>query len=174
MLDSIISAKIKEDKISFYEKEKKEIKNIFENKLNTFDNSDIVSRSNLSKDEYNNIKKNIVTSCLLGNKKPYLYKIKELYNTLSDETKKIIDFSDELFELLKESRNNIAHANKLSEKFYEKSNILYYKTLLFICYLIWKDLGLDDKAIWNELCPHTNIKLYCNEKELYKYKKGLN
>jgi len=170
MLDSIVSVKIKENKIDFYKDEKKEIRHALKSKLDTFDSSNIISRNNLSIEEYKEIKENIVARCLEGNNKPYLCKIKELYNTLSDTTRRIIDFNDNLLALLRDSRNAIAHANKLPKEFHEKFNILYYKTLLFICCLIWKDLGLDDKTIWNSLSPYTNISHNCNQEELKHYR----
>ena len=170
MLDSIVSIKIKENKIDFYKDEKKQIRHVLKSKLDTFDSSNIISRNNLSIEEYKEIKENIVARCLEGNNKHYLCKIKELYNTLSDTARRIIDFNDNLLALLRDSRNAIAHANKLPKEFYEKFNILYYKTLLFICCLIWEDLGLDDKTIWNSLSPYTNISHNCNQEELKRYK----
>lgn len=171
MLNSIILTKIKKTTIiAFNKKEIKEIKRTLKRELDSFDDNTIILRNKLLTDEYKKTKKNIVDSCLSGNNKPYLYKIKELYNNLSDIAKKIIDFNDKLFDLLKQARNYIAHGKNLNDKFYKYYQDLYYKTLLFIFYLIWIDLGLNDEIIWNRLSPYTNISHYCNQEELKNYK----
>ena len=171
ILNSIISTKIEETTIiAFNKNEVKEIKQSLKDKLDSFDDNAIISRNKLLEDVYKKTKKNIIDTCLSGNNKPYLNKIKELYNNISNTAKKIIDFNDILFDLLKQTRNYIAHGKDLDNKFYKYYQNLYYKTLLFICYLIWRDLGLDDKTIWNGLSPYTNISHYCNQEELKHYK----
>jgi len=103
----------------------------------------------------------------------YATKIKTIRDKfLSDSAKAIIDIPDDTIKKLTDIRNSIAHADKLPEFIFEEGDAIYDKAYLFVMYLLWIDIGLNDQIIFQAI-SRTFYNLYtaCNEEALTKYKK---
>lgn len=94
----------------------------------------------------------------------YRQKIKYLLKfAIPQSLCKIIDLDPFLVNLLVVSRNKLAHADKLPDKFSQNAGKLYYKVLLLTFILVWSDLGLDETIIIKSLYYHEGLlKSYAN------------
>lgn len=170
MLDAVTRSKIQDQSYKLSDSIKKKIKEKIFSIIDTY----LLQASNikaLSKPTAGILKNNIQMHILDGNRFYYLDKIKKIHeNCLSGDAKSIIDFSDELLTLLKDSRNALAHAEKLPEKFYSFRDILFYKTKLFILFLVWRDLGLSEKYIFKAIdASYEALRYYCDRRALDIY-----
>ncbi len=170
MLDSITSKKKLETEIPFSEHQKKEICLKMKEFIITFYNKILENeKSEEKRKEYDQILGNICNK--LDNRLTYRQKVRKLLRRcLTEDAIKIIDISEENLGHIVDMRNKLAHADPLTEDLKRYRHVIFHKVLLLIFYLIWRDLGINDKTIFYSLAKSFHfVKYFANEKELDIY-----
>ena len=166
MLDCITKNKSEDIKIPFSDEQKADIKNvlanIIEKQMTNFPDYN---------DQYSVIKERIIESVDYSNGLSYKNRIQYIMkNYLSVEATEIISIDDKTLSKIVKLRNSFAHLNELPDFFYTEGYQIYNKTLLLIFYLLWKELGINDKVIFANLNRTFNtLKQACSKQKLDVY-----